>query len=366
MTQPSASFRFLNLSSVVALSLGVGACAAAGGGEPTPTAGSPGGAAPDPSECLPSAEVCDGLDNDCDGAVDEDCSCSLGDTQSCFSASSVLEGIGACQAGEQSCNASGTWGACEGEVGPGDESCDGLDNDCDGVADEDLGTITCGLGACQVAVDACDGGTPVPCLPPEPGTESCDGTDDDCDGVVDEDCSCLDGAAQSCYTGAPQTQGVGACTSGSQSCSGGAWGACLGDVIPTSETCDGVDEDCDGQVDEGDPGGGASCSTGQLGECLIGTMHCHNGTVTCLPDNQPIAELCDNLDNDCDGYTDEGNPQAGQGCSTGLVGVCSAGATACQGGGLVCEQSVNPSPELCDWLDNDCDGATDEGNPGGG
>jgi len=366
MTEPSKSFLFLNLTSVVALAMGVGACAAAGEGDAVPGASSAGGGTAAPGECEPSGEACDGLDNDCDGEVDEDCSCSLGDTQSCFTASSALEGIGVCKAGEQSCNASGTWGACEGEVVPSDESCDGLDNDCDGVADEDLGTVTCGLGACQVAVDACQNGSSVPCLPPDPGTETCDGTDDDCDGIVDEDCSCLDGDQQSCYTGAPQTQGVGACQAGSQSCSGGAWGACLGDVTPTSETCDGVDEDCDGQVDEGDPGGGASCNTGQLGQCHIGTLHCHNGAVTCLPDNQPVAELCDSLDNDCDGNVDEGNPQGGQGCSTGQVGVCAAGVTTCQGGSLVCEAGATPSPEVCDGLDNDCDGATDEGNPGGG
>jgi hypothetical protein len=69
------------------------------------------------------------------------------------------------------------------------ETCDGEDNDCNGVAD-DLGTFTCGLGVCRNEVTACESGTLGVCIPLPPTSEvdGCNGLDDDCDGGVDEDC----------------------------------------------------------------------------------------------------------------------------------------------------------------------------------
>ena len=70
------------------------------------------------------------------------------------------------------------------------ETCDGLDNDCNGVPD-DLGDITCGVGACQRTVSACTSGALGVCVPATPTTtvDGCNGIDDDCDGAVDEDCA---------------------------------------------------------------------------------------------------------------------------------------------------------------------------------
>ena len=127
------------------------------------------------------------------------------------------------------------------------------------------------------------------------------------------------------------------------------------------ELCDGVDNNCNGQTDEGNPGGGGACSTELLGVCSAGNTQCQGGALRCTQNVQSSTEVCDGLDNDCDGATDEGNPGGGIACGTGLAGICAAGTTQCQSGAINCIQNVQSSAEIPgNGLDDDCDGSTDE------
>ncbi|MFN9809721.1 MAG: formylglycine-generating enzyme family protein [Deltaproteobacteria bacterium] len=179
--------------------------------------------------------------------------------------------------------------------------------------------------------------------------EVCNGEDDDCDEEIDESPTDV---GEACGTDVGEcVLGRDACVEGEIVCAGGA-------VAPMAESCNGLDDDCDGTVDDGDPGGGVAC--GEVnGECAAGVTRCSDGAISCQGAVGPADEICDGRDNDCDGLIDDGNPGGGELCSPG-ADACSGGALRCRGGALVCIVESEPTREVCDRIDNDCDGRTDE------
>jgi outer membrane protein assembly factor BamB len=308
--------------------------------------------------------------------------------------------LGTCE-GERICGAEGL-SACS-AAEPAAESCNGVDDDCDGATDEGLVGDACtranGFGVCAGFL-VCGADGAAVCSAPEPAAEVCNGQDDDCDGEVDEPGAA--GCAPLYLDGDGDGYGVGAavcaCAANAEA-SASVAGDCddaSPDVNPGEpEVCNGADDDCDGDVDEpgaagcaawladedgdgyGDDGASAclcaaagTYTTQEGGDCddLDGAVH------------PGAPEVCNGKDDDCDGEVD---PADAGGCTAAFFdgdgdGWGQAGTSRC-----VCvaeapysallagdcddtEPLASPAlVEACDGIDNDCDGAVDEGAASG-
>src|SRR5262249_6875478 len=133
------------------------------------------------------------------------------------------------------------------------------------------------------------------------------------------------------------------------------FGACSNKPAP--ETCDGKDNDCNGIVDDGVPRtacdvpGKPGLDYGPNSQCKQGTQIC--GTSKCVVFVGPSAEICDGIDNDCNGVVDDNVPGVGADCGSALP-PCVKGKTACVGGAIVCQGGAQPKPETCNGIDDDC------------
>jgi hypothetical protein len=243
---------------------------------------------------------------------------------------------------------------------PAAELCNGRDEDCDTEIDEDFTTLgtecMAGSGACTASgVFECDeDGTGVRCsaMPGTGGAESCNGINDDCDGTTDEGF----GLGVMC-DGNDADQ----CQEGMVVCAAAGGGTTCSDVTGDSvETCNGMNDDCDGATDEGF-NLGTMCDGGDSDACIEGQIVCAAGGGTqCNDTTSSTVETCNGVDDDCRNGIDDGFAVGGA-CAVGVGQCLRSGNYVCNAGGTGVQCNVaqgTPSAETCgDGIDQDCNGS---------
>ena len=289
-----------------------------------------------------AAEICDGIDNDCSGGVDDGAmmQCALGSAPRACTTTCSSPGL-------QACNATCRLSACIGTA----ELCNDCDDDSDGLIDDGLlcrrgtsmtCTTSCGTSGSRTCASDCSSYGACAAA-----TETCNDCDDNGNGLVDDGLPCRRSTSSSCTTSCGTT-GSRVCA---VDCSG--YGACRA----AAETCNGCDDDGDGATDEDFACRQAStmgCST------VCGTAGTRTCNATCSGYGTCSAtEVCNGCDDDADGTVDDGFT-----CAAGASRACT---TPCGGPGTqTCNASCGgwsacTAPEICNACDDDGVSGADNG-----
>ncbi len=302
-------------------------------------------------------DVCDGVDNDCDPAsADGSEDAAIGVACDGADADLCNEGVTVCTAGAV---------ACTDTSDDTRDVCDGEDNDCNPVTPDGFGDELLGV--------ACDGDDTDLCLEGEMvcegGVLSCDDATGDlldvCDGE-DNDCDPLsaDGAEDAQTGTACDGADSDLCNEGARECVDGAF-ACTDDTDDLLDICDGEDNDCNPITPDGfaDPALGDPCDGADSDLCNEGELICSGGALACNDATGDLLDVCDGEDNDCDPSSADGDEDPGLGvaCDGADTDLCQEGETVCSAGALVCDDDSGDTADVCDGVDNDCNPGTPDG-----